>query len=145
MEQIIKTLQELEAEAAQFLQRLVPNPNHATVVLLSGDLGAGKTAFVKAVAVQLGVADVVNSPTFVLEKIYLITNDERYKRLVHIDAYRLEGREELAALAFEELLRDPENLIMLEWPEKVGLTDLAPASTIMLEVLDEGGRRITYG
>lgn len=145
MEIETRDLLAFEAEAARFTDGLLPNPNHATVVLLSGDLGAGKTAFVKAVAQRLGVEGVVNSPTFVLEKIYQIPHDERYDRLVHIDAYRLEGREELAPLAFDEFLKDPRNLIMLEWPEKVGLETLAPATTIRIEVPSEAGRKIIYG
>jgi tRNA threonylcarbamoyladenosine biosynthesis protein TsaE len=145
MEIQTSSLEEFEAEAARFVEGLVPNVNHATVVLLSGNLGAGKTAFVKAVAQTLGVEGVVNSPTFVLEKIYQIPGDERYQRLVHIDAYRLEGQEELAPLAFDEFLKDPRNLIMLEWPEKVGLERLAPATTISIEVLSETERKLTYG
>lgn len=140
-----QNLEAFEAEAARFTEELVPNPNRATVVLLSGDLGAGKTAFVKAVAQTLGIEGVVNSPTFVLEKIYQIPNDKRYGRLIHIDAYRLEGREELAPLAFDEFLKDPRNLIMLEWPEKVGLETLTPVTSILIEARSETGRKLTYG
>jgi tRNA threonylcarbamoyladenosine biosynthesis protein TsaE len=145
METQTSSVEEFEAEAARFAKGLVPNEDRATVVLLSGNLGAGKTAFVKVVAQTLGIEGVVNSPTFVLEKIYQIPNDERYQRLVHIDAYRLEGQEELAPLAFEEFLKDPKNLIMLEWPEKVGLERFTPATAIAIEVLSETERKLTYG
>ncbi len=139
------SLEAFEAEAARFARELVPNRDRATLVLLSGNLGAGKTAFVKAVAQTLGIEGVVNSPTFVLEKIYQVPNDGRYQRLIHIDAYRLEGPEELAPLAFDELLKDPKDLIMLEWPEKVGLETFVSATTITIEALSETGRKLIYG
>ncbi len=92
----------------------------AFVAGLSGHLGAGKTAFVKAVAKELGIEEIVTSPTFVIMKIYE-TRDDIFKRLVHIDAYRLEKREDLEALRFEDVVADPHNLVMIEWPENVGL------------------------
>jgi tRNA threonylcarbamoyladenosine biosynthesis protein TsaE len=95
----------------------------AFVAGLSGHLGAGKTAFTKAVAAELGIPEVVTSPTFVLMKIYDISGSREtpFRRLVHIDAYRLEKPEELEALKWEQLVADPHNLIMVEWPENVGL------------------------
>lgn len=95
----------------------------AFVAGLSGHLGAGKTAFVKAIAEGLGVKEVVTSPTFVVMKIYEVDMAENaaFKRLIHIDAYRLERREDLEALRFEEIVADPHNLVMIEWPENVGL------------------------
>src|SRR3989338_8753227 len=104
MQKLIRTLAELEAEAARFARELVPRNTGATLVTLSGELGAGKTAFVKAVAKALGVGEVVNSPTFVLEKIYPLPlfsqkSGKGFKRLIHIDAYRLEKGGDLAPLA----------------------------------------------
>jgi tRNA threonylcarbamoyladenosine biosynthesis protein TsaE len=94
--------------------------DEAILVGLSGHLGAGKTAFVKLVAKELGDSEEVTSPTFVLMKLYETKND-RFPRLVHIDAYRLERPEELEALDFEKLVADKNNLIMMEWPENVGI------------------------
>ncbi|HET9641369.1 MAG TPA: tRNA (adenosine(37)-N6)-threonylcarbamoyltransferase complex ATPase subunit type 1 TsaE, partial [Candidatus Paceibacterota bacterium] len=62
---------EFEEEAARFVRALRPN-EQATLVTLSGELGAGKTAFTKAAARALGITETVTSPTFVLEKIYLL-------------------------------------------------------------------------
>ena len=105
--------------------------DEALVVGLSGHLGAGKTAFTKCVAEILGVPEVVTSPTFVIMKSYEI-NDQLprinnqastfpWKRLVHIDAYRLDRREELEVLEWEKLVEDKNNLILVEWPENVSL------------------------
>jgi tRNA threonylcarbamoyladenosine biosynthesis protein TsaE len=77
--------------------------DEALIVGLYGNLGAGKTSFTQAVARALGVTDIVNSPTFVIEKIY-DTKHTHFIRLVHIDAYRLEDAKELQNLNFEELV-----------------------------------------
>lgn len=96
--------------------------NGAFVAGLSGHLGAGKTAFAKLVARELGVEETVTSPTFVIMKIYETGNENTaFKRLIHVDAYRLDRREDLEALRFEEIVSDPGNLVMIEWPENVGL------------------------
>ena len=92
----------------------------ALVVGLSGHLGAGKTAFVKAVAKALGVEESVTSPTFVIMKMYDCRSIQ-WKKLVHIDLYRLEKKEEMVTLKLEEVIGDKNNLIMIEWPENVGL------------------------
>ena len=143
MEVEAHTLEELEVEAARFAAALLPHLNHATVVLLSGDLGAGKTAFTKAVAKALGIDEVVNSPTFVLEKIYVLSRGP-FKRLVHIDAYRLEQGSDLAPLGFDELMQNAQNLILLEWPEKVSDALLAPAAKVSLVANADGSRTISY-
>lgn len=149
MEKTVKTLAEFEEEAARFARSLAPRELGAMLVTLSGELGAGKTAFVKAVARALGVEGVVTSPTFVLEKIYLLPfgdSASTFARLVHIDAYRLSGGSELAPLGFDELMRDAGNLVMLEWPEMVKDALPVPAIRISLALLDEasGARKISY-
>ncbi len=136
-----RTLEELEAEAARFVATLAPRTG-ATLVALSGKLGAGKTAFTKAVARALGVEEVVNSPTFVLEKIYSLTG-KPFARLIHIDAYRLEEGSDLAPLGFSVLMQDPGNLILLEWPEKVA--DALPEAAAKISITVQGDiRTISY-
>ncbi len=118
-----RSLEDTRTIAAEWLAGIAEkytDTKEATIVGLSGHLGAGKTAFTKAVAAELGVAEEVTSPTFVIMKIYETTN-ARWPRLVHIDAYRLERREELEALRWEELVADRNNLILVEWPENAGL------------------------
>ena len=145
MKKVIRTLTELEEEAARFVGSLAPRERDATLVTLSGELGAGKTAFTKAVARSLGVEDIVNSPTFVLEKIYVLPNGQPFKHLVHIDAYRLEKGAELAPLGFDELMQDAGNLILLEWPEKVAGALPAPAARLVFTVQDDDSRILSYG
>jgi tRNA threonylcarbamoyl adenosine modification protein YjeE len=145
MEEVIPTLGSLEAVAARFVSTLAPAKAGATLITLSGQLGAGKTAFTKAVARVLGVEEVVSSPTFVLEKIYQLAPDKPFRRLIHIDAYRLETGSDLTPLGFDELMKDEGNLILLEWPEKVSDALPAPAVNISIEVLADDTRKIVYG
>lgn len=145
MEKVIRNLSELEQEASSFIRSLAPSES-ATLVTLSGELGAGKTAFAKAIAAALGIKDAVTSPTFVLEKIYLLGSEaSKFERLVHIDAYRLESGNELAPLGFDELMKDNKNLVLLEWPEKVGIALPVPAARLSFTVHEDGSRTITYG
>jgi tRNA threonylcarbamoyladenosine biosynthesis protein TsaE len=136
VKETIHSTEEMKGFAEKFLSELVPQENSATVVGLYGDLGAGKTTFTKAVAEILGVADTVQSPTFVLMKRYEIRNTKNeiqkgdskpfslfrlssFHFLIHIDAYRLEKSSELTNLGWKDLISDPKNLILIEWPERV--------------------------
>ncbi|MHB1118270.1 MAG: tRNA (adenosine(37)-N6)-threonylcarbamoyltransferase complex ATPase subunit type 1 TsaE [Minisyncoccota bacterium] len=145
----VKNLGELRTAAEGFLRWLASGASKetATVVGLSGDLGAGKTAFVKCVAAALGIEEVVTSPTFILEKVYLIPRDSvvdgRFLKLIHVDAYRLHSGDEMRALDWSVILADKTNLVFLEWPEQVA--DALPQDMINLsfEYVGEGVRRIT--
>lgn len=112
-------LTEIDSFAGDVLGTLLKEKRAtATILGLSGELGSGKTRFVQALAQALGVAEHVMSPTFVIEKAYDLRN-RAFDRLIHIDAYRLEGARELRVLGFEEMLSNPANLIVIEWPERV--------------------------
>ncbi len=145
MEVLVKNLEELEAEAVRFVDSIAQNPRGATLITLSGELGTGKTALTKAIARALGVTEIVNSPTFVLEKIYKLPGDKKFKRLIHIDAYRLEEGSELAPLGFDEIMKDVGNLILIEWPEKVADALPTPAMRISLVANSDDSRTISYG
>ena len=90
----------------------------ACVVALVGDLGAGKTVFVRGFAKALGVKEKITSPTFVILKSYKL-QAKSYKLLVHIDAYRLDNPEEMEILGWSEAIKDPKNIILIEWAEKI--------------------------
>ncbi len=150
------SLEETRELATGWLQSLAARPfgesSGAIVVGMSGHLGAGKTAFVKIVAKLLGVKEEVTSPTFVIMKIYELDQDSQFsisnsacpwKRLVHIDAYRLERREELEVLNFDQLVADASNLIMIEWPENVELDKVLPDHVKMKFEVVEGEYRMT--
>ena len=142
MQKTLHSLKDLADEANSFVSALVPQ-DKATLVTLSGELGAGKTTFTQALARTLGVTEHVTSPTFVLEKIYELEG-QKFERLVHIDAYRLEGGDALVPLGFEGIIEDSTNLVVLEWPERVADALPTPAHAISLEVLPDSARKITY-
>ena len=90
----------------------------ATVVGMYGDLGTGKTTFIQHFAKEAGVKKKVHSPTFSIMQRYLLKHKD-LKNLFHIDAYRLKNEKELLSLGWDKILDDPENLVFIEWPEKV--------------------------
>ena len=139
----LATLDDLTNEAGVLAHSLAPNAANATLVTLSGELGAGKTTFAQAIARSLGVTDHVTSPTFVLAKAYELTG-QPFERLIHIDAYRLTEQGGLRTIGFENFFKDPKNLMLLEWPEMVTEELPQPSARIMLDVLDDGTRTITY-
>jgi len=143
MEQVADTIMELSSHAAEFVRGLHPREGGATLVTLSGELGAGKTAFVKAAAKALGVAGELTSPTFVIQKNYPLSG-QAFSQLIHIDAYRLKSGAELAPLHFDETLKQADNLIMLEWPEMV--QDALPGADahITFAANQDGSRTLTY-
>jgi tRNA threonylcarbamoyladenosine biosynthesis protein TsaE len=89
----------------------------AYIVGLSGDLGAGKTAFVQKVAAALGAPATPTSPTFVLAQTYPVARPP-FTKLVHIDAYRL-SPEMKDTMGWKEYSAEPENLVLVEWPERI--------------------------
>ena len=139
-----RSLAEFTHEAAAFARALVPRAEGATVVTLSGDLGAGKTTFVQAAASALGVQESVQSPTFVIMQIYdIAASGSGFARLIHIDVYRLEGLRDIEMLGWKELVADPRNLIFVEWPERIAGAVPIGAQKVTLTG-DGDSRRITY-
>ena len=122
------------AFARQVLSQVKPDSHRATILALAGELGAGKTAFTQGLASTLGIKSGVTSPTFVLSKKYKIAparaEQTGFKQLIHFDFYRLQSAEDLKALGWSDLLTEPSNLIVAEWPERVGQTLPKWAKTI---------------
>lgn len=144
MELILKDLKETAAVAKELASSLQPKPNEALVVGLYGNLGSGKTTFTQSFAQALGVAERLVSPTFVILKKYSIENVSNFKTFVHIDAYRLDDPKELKALRFADEASNPENLIFIEWADKV--EDALPEGTLKIyfEYVDDKTRKISY-
>ncbi len=123
---------ELVAEGVALGSRLTPG----AVVLLEGDLGAGKTTFARAVARGLGVAEAATSPTYALVHRY----HGRRGPVFHLDCYRLRSSEEAADLDWEGLVAEGDALLV-EWPERV--REWLPPAThrVRLRHLDDPARR----
>jgi len=90
-----------------------------SLLLLSGDIGAGKTTFVQGLARPLQTGDQIQSPTFTIVAEHSGTgSDDRPLSLYHIDLYRLEGDGDLDSVGLEEYLSDPDGITVIEWPER---------------------------
>ena len=124
---------ELDSLAKEIIQKSESLENiGAFIVALYGDLGSGKTTFTKHFARNLGVNDDVTSPTFVIQKRFPIQNS-KFKNLYHIDVYRLENQEELEKIGWNEISKNPENIILLEWADKV--ENLIPKSALKMKFI----------
>lgn len=108
------------------------------LVLLSGDLGAGKTTLTKGMAAGLGAAreDNVTSPTFTLVHRY-----DGKMRVYHVDLYRIDGLHDLETLGLEDIFSE-NAVVIVEWPDRLKLRSDWPVLQIQLEHISEGTRRI---
>ena len=131
MEYIVSTLEQTKHLAEQFADSL----KVGNVVLLSGDLGAGKTTFTQFVFKYLGVQGVVNSPTFSVLKTYkangLVLN--------HFDAYRINTAEAIEC-GFDEVISSGEGITFIEWSENI--KELLPAQCVRINITLQGENRV---
>ncbi|MDE2589179.1 MAG: tRNA (adenosine(37)-N6)-threonylcarbamoyltransferase complex ATPase subunit type 1 TsaE [Patescibacteria group bacterium] len=133
----IKTLTADETQA--FGKAFAAHVADGGTILLHGDLGAGKTTFVQGLAKGLGVAKRIISPTFVILRTYTRGNANFY----HIDLYRLNGsKHELEEIGLLDLLKNPEHVTAIEWPEKMEAFKPQKRWEIYFKPLDENKREI---
>ncbi|MSR85116.1 tRNA (adenosine(37)-N6)-threonylcarbamoyltransferase complex ATPase subunit type 1 TsaE [Candidatus Uhrbacteria bacterium] len=112
----IKSLEDWQ----KVIKTLLPHLKYGTILALSGPLGAGKTTFVQLLAKALGAKVNPRSPTFSLVRNYsLLTTNYLLKRLVHVDAYRIEDEKDLLPLNLDEELAEPGTIMAIEWPENI--------------------------
>jgi tRNA threonylcarbamoyladenosine biosynthesis protein TsaE len=131
--------EETSRVAQAILDEVVAYPDRATVVGLTGDLGAGKTTLTQELARLLGVTRGVLSPTFVIAKRYE-ANTHGFRSLVHIDAYRIDTFEELGPLGWDSLVTEPQTLVVVEWPERI--ESALPKDTQRYEIVHDGEYRV---
>jgi len=135
-----KETQELAKDLMKKLKNLTYK--NAVVVALEGELGAGKTTFVQGMAKALKIKARVKSPTFSLMKSYKLKT-ESYKLLFHIDCYRLRDHKDLELLGITDILNNPENLVLIEWADRV--KEILPKKhiTIHIDHISEKERKIS--
>ncbi|WP_040248866.1 tRNA (adenosine(37)-N6)-threonylcarbamoyltransferase complex ATPase subunit type 1 TsaE [Psychroserpens mesophilus] len=104
-------IHELESVATQLLKQI-----NSKIVLLQGDMGAGKTTLIKAIVKALGSSDDVTSPTFSIVNEYQTSNGVK---IFHFDMYRIEDEMEALNFGFEDYLNSEKNWLFIEWPDNV--------------------------
>ncbi len=141
MEQIVKN----ENETKALGRTVAASLQDGDVLCLYGELGAGKTTFVKGLAKTLGITEEILSPTFTLMNIYNIKIAEsNLNTLVHIDTYRLKTENDLREIGVEDYLGQPGVVTIIEWPEKItGLIENKKVIKIYFEHLSNNERKIT--
>ena len=121
MEIKINSLDNIHEAAKEFIAAMGDN----TVFAFYGKMGAGKTTFIKAVCEELGVTDVINSPTFAIVNEY--RSDENGELIYHFDFYRIKKLEEVYDMGYEDYFYSGA-LCFIEWPELI--EDLLPGNTV---------------
>ena len=119
---------------------------NALVIALEGELGAGKTTLTQGLAKILGIKVKVKSPTFTLMKKYWLPKSYKLKAksyLYHLDCYRLRDHRDLLVLGIKDILNNKENIILIEWPERV--KKILPKGHIKIHIdhIDKHTRKIT--
>lgn len=140
MKFIVSRIEDWDVVANAIAEQAKPG----TVIRLSGPLGAGKTTLVQALAKAFGSKSKPRSPTFSLMRTYAVGKRIGIKRLIHIDAYRLESASDVHALGLDEELALGDAVFAIEWAEKLGslLSDL-PSIHVKIDVDPNGVRRVS--
>jgi tRNA threonylcarbamoyladenosine biosynthesis protein TsaE len=121
MEWTIQEVNGLDEVVEYVLKNLLTKETSGARVLgLYGNLGVGKTTFTQKLVAALGGTDAVVSPTFILERDYVLSNNLGIQTLAHIDAYRFDDEDESIVLRVPQRLQDTSLLYVIEWPEKMG-------------------------
>lgn len=134
----IPSLDTIRESARQFVAAM----GERTVFAFYGKMGAGKTTFIKAVCEELGVADVINSPTFAIVNEYC--SETTAELIYHFDFYRIKKLEEVYDMGYEDYLYSGARCF-IEWPELID--DLLPGDAVRVEITEEpdGSRSVQMG
>ena len=137
MEIRINSLDNIHEAAKQFIAAMGDN----TVFAFYGKMGAGKTTFIKAVCEELGVTDVINSPTFAIVNEY--RSDENGELIYHFDVYRIKKQEEVYDMGYEDYFYSGA-LCFIEWPELI--EELLPGDTVKVQIdeQEDGTRTVRF-
>jgi len=134
-EYITNSSEETQKLAEDFSQKL----KGGDFLAFYGDLGSGKTTFIQGLAKGLGVQRRIISPTFIIVRHYGVN----LKSFYHIDLYRTESESDLLGLGIDEIIKDKNNIVALEWAEKMG--EMLPVKRVDVhcEYLEGNKRKIT--
>jgi tRNA threonylcarbamoyladenosine biosynthesis protein TsaE len=153
---ITKSFQETQKLGEKFAKQILlsrTSPKTAVVLTLHGNLGGGKTTFLQGFAKGLGIKEKITSPTFVIMKRFTLSSDRGFRNFYHIDCYRLIGSKDILELfsaqggpasGWKKIISDSENIVAIEWPEKI--KKVLPKNIIKIEFkfIDETTREINF-
>ncbi len=130
----IESLDTIDGAAIEFIRRM----GDRTVFAFRGGMGAGKTTFIKAICENLGVEDVINSPTFAIVNEY---RSDSAELIYHFDFYRINKIEEVYDFGYEDYFYSG-SLCFIEWPELI--EELLPNDTVnvSISILPDGSRNV---
>ena len=136
MEISINSVNEIRKAAQEFVAAM----GDRTVFAFYGKMGAGKTTFIKAVCEELGVEDVINSPTFAIVNEYV---DGRGEPIYHFDFYRIKNQQEVLDIGYEDYVYSG-NVCFMEWPELI--ENLLPDDAVKVTIEEEmdGSRKVFF-
>ena len=136
MEILIKDISEIDVAAKKFVAAM----GDRKVFAFYGKMGAGKTTFIKAVCEELGVQDVINSPTFAIVNEYV---DGEGEPIYHFDFYRIKNQQEALDIGYEDYVYSG-NVCFMEWPELI--ENLLPDDAVKVTIEEEmdGGRLVKF-
>jgi tRNA threonylcarbamoyladenosine biosynthesis protein TsaE len=137
MELVINSLDNIREAAHEFVAAMGDN----TVFAFYGKMGAGKTTFIKAVCEELGVTDVINSPTFAIVNEY--RSDVAGELIYHFDFYRIKKLDEVYDMGYEDYFYSGA-VCFIEWPELI--EELLPGNAVRVDIEEQpdGSRRISW-
>ncbi|MBO4431727.1 MAG: tRNA (adenosine(37)-N6)-threonylcarbamoyltransferase complex ATPase subunit type 1 TsaE [Bacteroidaceae bacterium] len=132
----INSLEEIGKAAQEFVAAM----GDRKVFAFYGKMGAGKTTFIKAVCEELGVEDVINSPTFAIVNEYV---DGEGEPIYHFDFYRIKNIQEVMDIGYEDYVYSG-NVCFMEWPELI--ENLLPDDAVKVTIEEEmdGSRKVTF-
>lgn len=136
MELKIDNIENINQAAQQFVAAM----GDSTLFAFYGEMGAGKTTFIKAVCQELGVCDVVNSPTFSIVNDYATVQGSH---IYHFDFYRLKTPQEALDFGIEEYFAGG-SVCLMEWPEEIGSLLPDDAVKVRIAVNADGSRTVSF-
>lgn len=139
---IVQKEADLEKPAEYLFSKISKDKN---LILLSGDLGAGKTSLTKYIAKLFGITSEITSPTFNIVKEYK-TKNKVFKNFYHFDVYRIKEIEELDNIGFSEYLYKDGSICIIEWADKIkGILPMEKAFDVTIKLNDDASRVVEIG